>query len=147
MYVVAKPFNSLNRRFRIDDPISATDIVEGSAMSFQAAKDRGFVKSKRIDYDAMTRHDLETIAAERGVDVSGAKTKADVVAAIEYTDKTTEATQTGVYDALTKHDLERLATERGLDISGAKTKADLISLLETSAPPVAAAVEPPTQVI
>jgi hypothetical protein len=132
MYVVTKPFKSVNRRFSVDDSISAADIAEGSAMSFQVAKDRGFIKSKRVDYDAMTRHDLEAIAAERGVDVSGAKTKADVVAAIEYADKSGEALETGNYDALLKHDLERLAAERGLDISGAKTKSDLIALLESN---------------
>jgi hypothetical protein len=131
MHVVAKSFNSVNRRFSIDDPISASDIAEGSAMSFQVAKDRGFIKSKRVDYDAMTRHDLEALASERGVDISGAKTKADIVGLIDYAGKSAEAIQTGAYDALLKHDLERLVAERGLDISGAKTKADLVALLES----------------
>ncbi|WP_336488295.1 hypothetical protein [Methylobacterium nigriterrae] len=35
------------------------------------------------DYDAMTRPELDKLAAERGVDVSQARNKADVIAALK----------------------------------------------------------------
>ncbi|RXF67691.1 hypothetical protein [Hansschlegelia zhihuaiae] len=53
-----------------------------------AADDDGAASSgdAKPDYDAMKREDLDALAAERGVDVSKATTKADVIAALKAAD-------------------------------------------------------------
>ncbi len=136
MYVVAKEFKTVNRKFQVDDVVAPSDVEEGSAMTFADLKERGFVKAKRVDYGSMTRQDLEALAAERVVDISAAKSKADVVAALEYAEKAADAVATGNLEALHKADLERMAAERGMDTSQAKTKAEFIALLEANPAPV-----------
>lgn len=129
MYAVAKAFKTVNRRFNVDDPVVPVDIVSENPLSFFDLKERGFIKSRRADYDAMSKSDLEALAAERGVDISGAKTKAEIGAELDRAEKVEEAVATDSLDALLKADLERIAVDRGIDITEAKTKADLIALL------------------
>lgn len=137
MYAVTKEFKTVNRKFKVDQPVAPSDVEEANGLTFDVLKERGFIEARRVDYDAMTRVDLEALAAQRGVDVSDAKSKADIVAALEYAEKAEEAVATGHLETLHKADLERMAVERGLDISDARTKADLIALLEANPEPVA----------
>jgi hypothetical protein len=143
MYAVAKPFQTLNRRFNVDDQIAPSDIVESNHLSFSDLKEGGFIKGKRMDYSAMSKADLESVASECGVGVSGAKTKTDLAARLQHAEKVKEALAIDDLDALFKADLERLATERGLDITQAKTKAELIALLRAG-PAVSAVPTPPS---
>jgi len=54
--------------------------VHGDPRALPAAENEG---GKGVDnFDALTRPELEAIAAERGIDVSKAKTKADVIEAL-----------------------------------------------------------------
>jgi hypothetical protein len=41
------------------------------------------VVNEAVDYDRMTRAELDELAGERGVDISGARNKADVIEALK----------------------------------------------------------------
>ncbi|NEU15095.1 hypothetical protein G3T14_24005 [Methylobacterium sp. BTF04] len=56
-----------------------TDSEDGGAISGENGPDP---KPAGDDLDGKTRSELEALAAERGIDVSAAKSKADVIAAL-----------------------------------------------------------------
>jgi hypothetical protein len=55
----------------------------------KVAVDHDAVPVETTDFSKMTRAQLDALAEERGVDVSGASTKADVIAALELAEETT----------------------------------------------------------
>jgi hypothetical protein len=43
MHTVVKPFKTLNRRFKVGDPITPADIIWDNLVSFAELKERGMI--------------------------------------------------------------------------------------------------------
>jgi len=81
---------TLNKEFIPNLP-AARDFAHAyvAAQSTTAPVAEPETQEERADLEKLTRTELDAIAADLGVDVSGAKTKADVIAAIEAAEKNT----------------------------------------------------------
>ncbi|KQS78088.1 hypothetical protein ASG25_21860 [Rhizobium sp. Leaf384] len=69
----------------------ATDLIASqsttAALDVEAEVETDVVSPPPIDFDKLTRKELEALAADRDVDVSGARTKDDVIAALQAADQ------------------------------------------------------------
>jgi hypothetical protein len=81
-------------------------------------------------YEAMKPAELDKAAADRGVDLSSAKTPADKIALLRHADKVRAAIEAEDYAVLTRPELDKLAAERHVDVSKAKTDADVVAALK-----------------
>lgn len=86
-----------------------------------------------VDYSKKTVEDLQKIAADRGIDSSGAKKKADWVDLLERDDKVKKALADGEYEVLTIAELKKVAADRHIDLGDATVKADIIEKLKAPA--------------
>ena len=86
-----------------------------------------------VVYDAMTREQLDKLAAERGIDAASAKNKGDVIALLQRADKVDDAIAASEFDALTIDELTWLAEEGQIDVGAAKVKADYVALFAPAA--------------
>jgi hypothetical protein len=84
---------ALARRIKVGEVISgelaAVALAEGWA-SEEGRED--VIAPKPAEYGSMTRGALDALAAERGVDITASKNKADVIAALEAADAAAAAT-------------------------------------------------------
>lgn len=82
------------------------------------------------DYESMSNAALDKMAAERGVDLAGAHSKAERVAMLRRAEEIRVAVDAGDYDGLTRAELEKVAAGRNVDISQANSKADVVAALK-----------------
>ncbi|MCP1852801.1 MULTISPECIES: hypothetical protein [unclassified Bradyrhizobium] len=90
------------------------------------------------DLSKKTVAELQAIAAERKVDISGLTKKADIVAALENDAKVKAAIEAGNFDELTVPELQKLAADKNIDLGGKTAKADIVEAVKAGSAPAAA---------
>jgi hypothetical protein len=81
------------------------------------------------ELETLTRAELDALAASRGVDISGAHTKADVISSLQKTEKIAA----GDFEGFTRAELEEIAAGLDVDLTDARTKADVFERLQRAA--------------
>ncbi|MBR2689172.1 MAG: hypothetical protein IKE42_15070 [Aquamicrobium sp.] len=106
---------------------SEKDAVAKGASSEPPADD-----AESVDLEKLTKTQLEKLAAERGVNVVGAKSKADFLEAFRMHD---EANAPFDYDAATDDDLKAEADRRGVDFSSITSRDEAVAALKAAQAP------------
>lgn len=82
------------------------------------------------NYKDHTVEELQKMAADRGLETSGATKKADWVRLLDRDDKVKKALADGEYEVLTVAELQKLAADRRIDLGDAKTKVDIVEKIK-----------------
>jgi hypothetical protein len=104
---------------------AARSLAHSHADPFAGQHDGAPAVDEAVDLSKLSRSDLNALAARRGVDITSAKNRNDVIALLE-----ANAESDGDLSKLTKDELVALAGEHGVDISTAETKAEIIAAIQ-----------------
>jgi hypothetical protein len=83
-----------------------------------------------VNYDGNTVEELQRMAADRGIDSSGASRKADWVKLLKRDDKVKAALAAREFDTLTVDELKTVAVQKSIDLGEAKTKPEIVAVFE-----------------